>query len=198
MKSNKRMMLLLGTILALALVTGAVFAGTTGEGNVTITSGSSLSGGGLADVSPLSDSFTLFQGNAQKISGVELYKINLASSTVRNQIRVHLSLLNPQEMSQVLNNPNSWVEIDITYEVSSGEDFTLSTGERVKIATLRVDADNHMTRERGNITLLPEMGGDSIDTETYWVLGTIKTPGGAPPGQQGQVGDLDIHIDVRK
>lgn len=194
---DKKRFLFLGIAVA-ALLTGSIFAATTGEGQLSLTTGSSLPGGGLADVTPLAESFTLTQGNAQKVAGVELHRIDLGSSTIRNQIRVHASLLNPGDMSKVLNNPNSWVEVFLAYRVSSGEDFTLSTGEKVKIASLRVGADNHMTRENGSVALLPEMGGDEIDSDTYWVLGTIKTPGGAPPGQQEQVGFLRFHVEVRK
>ena len=185
-------------VLVIALISIATFASTTGQGNVVITAGSSLPGGGLADITALSDPFTVFQGNAQKISGLELHRIDLASSAIADQIRVQISLINAENMSQVLSNPYSWVEISIVYQVSSGQNFTLSTGEKVKIASLRVDADNHMTREHGSITLLPEMGGDSIDTDTYWVLGSVTIPGGAPPGQQNQLGVLNIHVDVRK
>lgn len=194
---NKKKLLFFG-IMAVLLTMGIVFAATTGEGQVSITTGSSLPGGGLADVTPLTDSFTLTQGNAQKVAGVELHRIDLGNSTIRNQIRVYVSLLNPGEMSRALNNPNSWVEVFLVYRVSSGEDFTLSTGENVKIASLRISADNHVTRENGSITLLPQMGEDAIDTSTYWVLGTIKTPGGSPPGQQEQAGSLKFYVEVRK
>ncbi|MDP2735903.1 MAG: hypothetical protein Q8P12_06895, partial [bacterium] len=122
----------------------------------------------------------------------------LGSTTIRDQIKWHVSLLNPQDMGQVLNNPNSWIQIEVVYRVSSGEDYTLSTGELVKVATLKESVNNHMTRQNGDMLLQPEMGGDSIDNDTYWLLASIMVPGGAPPGQQSQIGSMSIVCnDVR-
>lgn len=189
--------LLASVVLIAAFLTIGVFAATTGTGSVTISSGSTAAGGGVADVTPISDTFTIFQGNAQKISGVELYKVDLGSSTYRDRVKLSIYLLDPENMGAVLSNPHSFIEIQVAYEVNSGEDYTLDTGEKVKVATLRESVDTHLSRQNGEMLLLPTMGGDSVDTDTYYILGSITVPGGIPPGQQEQISNLRIVCEAR-
>lgn len=190
-------MLFVSAVLIAALLTVGVFAATTGTGALPINSGSTAAGGGVADVIPISDTFTIFQGNSQKISGVELYKVDLGSSTYRDQVKLFIYLLDPENMGAVLSNPHSFIEIHVAYEVNSGEDYTLDAGTKVKVATLRESVDTHLTRQNGEILLLPTMGGDSIDTDTYYLLGSITVPGGIPPGQQIQINSLRIVCEAR-
>lgn len=190
-------MLFGSAVLVTALVSIGVFAATTGTGELTIASGSTAVGGGVADVTPVSDTFTIIQGNSQRIRGVELCKIDLGSSTLRDEIKLSVYLLDPENMGAVLSNPHSFIEMQVAYEVSSGEDFTLDSGAKVKVATLRESVDTHLSRQNGEILLLPTMGGDSIDTDTYYLLGSITVPGGIPPGQQTKINNLQIVCEVR-
>ncbi|MDP2734624.1 MAG: hypothetical protein Q8P12_00265, partial [bacterium] len=98
---------------ALLLVTSATYAATTGGGTLPITSGSSLTSGGVAEITALNEAFTIVQGKTQKISGIEVCRADLGSTTIRDQIKWHVTLLNPQDMGQVLNNPNSWIQIEV-------------------------------------------------------------------------------------
>jgi hypothetical protein len=193
---NKKRAFLLIAMFMFAITAGA-FAATAATGTLPISSGSSASEGGVADVTPFSDSFTIIQGNAQKIKGHRLCKADLGSSAIRDQVKIFVTLKNPQNISAVLNNPNAWIAIEVTYEVSSGQTYTLSDGKKVKVATLQQSIDNNLTRQNADIMLRPTMGEDSIDTDTYYILGSITVPGGSPPGQQQQLASLTFSCKVR-
>lgn len=189
----RRKFILIGV--AILLLAGVIlsWAATSGGQNLSISSGSTASGGGVADVTALSSSFTITQGKAQKINGVELFRIDLGNSSYKDKIKIHFYLLNPEDMGQVLNNPHAFINVQVCYKVDSGEDFTLGDGTKVK----KTSATGMITLESGETVLTPTMGLDSTDNDTYWVLGSITTPGGVPSGQQSQLTQLRFHCEVR-
>lgn len=192
---SKGFYFLLALLVAALFFTG-VFAASIGTGNLSILSGSSTNDGKAADISYPGDAFVIIEGKAQKIRGIRVCNVDMGNASFRDRIEIRAMLLDPQDMGQVLNNPNSWIEIVVAYEVSSGEDFILSNGKKVKVATLRESVDNHMTRNNGDIQFMPQMGGTSIDLDTYYILGSIMVLGGAPPGQQDNLNSLTIICDA--
>lgn len=190
---RKKKIIVVAAIVLLLTVTAVSWAVNNDSQNLSISSGSTASGGRVADTTALSSSFTITQGQAQKISGVELFRIDLGSAVYRNDIKIFLLLRNPEDIGSVLNNPHAFIEIQVAYKVNSGQDYTLGDGTKVK----NTSATGIMDIENGDIILTPVMGGDTVDTDTYWVLGSITTPGGIPPGQQSQLNQLDFYIDVR-
>ena len=190
---GKKKIVLIGTAVLLLIGTVVSWASTSTGQSVSISSGSTASGGGVADTTRLLSSFTMTQGQAQKISGLELFRVDLGSAVYRNDIRIFFSLLNPEDIGKVLNNPRAFIEIQVGYKVNSGEDYTLGDGTKVK----KTLASGIISVERGEIVLFPAMGEDTIDSDTYWVLGAITAPGGVPPGQQAQLNELRFYLDVR-
>lgn len=190
----KKRMLVIG--LALVSLLGAVlsWAATNDTQGLPIASGSSLPGGAVANPTSLSNTFTITQGRAEKISGVELYKIDLGNASFYNRVSIFIYLLNPEDIGKVLNNPNAFINVQVAYKVNDGEDYTLSDATKVKVDT---STSAIITRESGQILLQPTNIG-TVDTDTYYILGSITTPGGVPPGQQTQLTELRSFCEVRK
>ncbi|MDO8567577.1 MAG: hypothetical protein Q7R57_02545, partial [Dehalococcoidales bacterium] len=94
-------------VLATLVSTAAVWTATSAGLSLSITPGGS-NGSVVTSLTSIGSTFSIDKGSAQKISGVELYKIQLGSAQFSNLIRINLALLNPDDMGRVLNNPNSF------------------------------------------------------------------------------------------
>jgi uncharacterized membrane protein len=139
----------------------------------------------------LNGSFTLNQGRAQKIEGIELFEVNLGSPRFSDQIRINLLLTNPDAMRSVLNNPNSYIEVAVWYEDSNGTHTLSGTTTKVKKDESASAIIHDMN---ANVLLLPSIPNQ----EKLYILASIMVPGGSPPGQQPPEGSqLDFFIDVR-
>lgn len=188
--SRKHLALLMaaGTLLA----TGTSWATTTGIIQPPISLGSTLEGGGVATVTARSGSFTVEQGKAQQIAGVELFQIDLGAARFSDLITVEVLLLNPGDLSRVLNNPNAYMDVALWFESASGT-YTLSDGV-TKVAK-DLAAEGRINRASGAVVLQPRTPA----VTRYYVLATITTPGGGVPSneQQGQLTRLDFHSEVR-
>ena len=62
------------------------WAATSGSAGVSITSGRSLPRGAVAEVTALDGTFTITRGKAEVIAGVELFQVDLASSSYSSQV----------------------------------------------------------------------------------------------------------------
>lgn len=189
---RKKILLIIAVFLLLASTLS--WAATSSGQNISVSSGSTAAAGGVSDVTALSSSFTITQGRAQRISGVELYKVDLGSASYRNNVKFFLTLLSPEDMGQVLSNPHAFIQVEVCYKVTSGEDYTLGDGTKVK----KTSASGMITAESADLVLFPTMGGDTADSDTYYVLGSITVPGGVPAGQQTQLTELDFYLNVRR
>ena len=189
----KKKFIIIGMIMMLLAGSVISWAASSASQDITISSGSSASGGGVADVTPLSDSFFVTQGKTEKISGLEMFRIDIGNASYNDDIRVSFTLLNPEDVGKVLSNPHSFIDVQVCYEVDFDEDYILNDGS----TKVKKSVNSIVTMERGHILLMPTMGGTSIDEDTYWILGSITTPGGVPPGQQEQLGEMNFYCDVR-
>jgi hypothetical protein len=139
----------------------------------------------------LNGNFTLNQGRAQKIEGIELFEVNLGSPRFSDQVRINLLLTNPDAMRSVLNNPNSYIKVAVWYEDPSGTHTLSGTTTKVK----KDEAASAIIHDmNANVLLLPSIPNQA----KLYILASITVPGGAPPGQQPPAGSqLDFFIDVR-
>lgn len=155
--------------------------------------GSSGSGQIVTQVVPIGETFSITRGKAQKISGVELYKIELGDAQFSNLIRIHIALINPLDIGKVLNSSNSFIEMKIYYPGTGAEEITLNYDSSKALPDTGDRAYGIMTRESGDITLFPSV----IGQDTLYILASITTPGGPPPGQQEELTELKFYVDIR-
>jgi len=182
--------------MALLLVTLAtsvtVWAQTASSVGISISAGG-MEGKVVANLTAIGETFSITQGKAQKISGVELYKIELASAQFSNLVRINLTLLNPQDIGKVLSNPNSFIEVGVYYPGTGDGQVTLDYDGTTVIPDSTDKARAVMSRVIGDVLLFPSVTGQ----DTLYILASINTPAGPPPGQQEQLTALDFYIDVR-
>jgi hypothetical protein len=154
-----------------------------------------VSGGRVVnEVTPIGETFSLVVGKGSTISGLELYRIDLSSGLYTNLLRIHLALVNANEIGKVLSNPNAFVSVGV-YHPGTGEgQVTLhSNGVRV-IPDNDSRATAVMNRTAGDVLLYPGVMGQT----TLYLLASVHVPsGGTPPGQQEQLRDLRFNADVR-
>lgn len=187
---KKRLLLSVGIIIAL-LGTVTAWMQTSASNALNISPESTLASGEIVVVTPLSSSFTITQGAAQIVTGVELYQIDLGAARFSDLIRVEVILLNPQDVGKVLNNPNAYIDIGVWYEDGNGL-HTLTDNTKVsKDPGTRASA--RMSKTVGNVYIYPSV----TMRDTLYILASITTPGGIPPGQQVQLFDLKFYCDVR-
>lgn len=141
----------------------------------------------LAIVTPVSDNLIVSQGSAQRIEGVGLYEISLGAPRFSDQLKIHILLTNPEGIRQALNNPNAFIDIAVWYPDENGT----HTFQDIQVS--KNIAEGRMSTERGSILLNPTVPGQS----TLYILASIVVPGGAPPGAQIQLNQLEFYVDVR-
>jgi hypothetical protein len=182
------------TIILLLTLAGSAIAWTQTSGTVstTITAGGS-NGDIISSITAIGETFTITKGKAQKISGIELYKITLTDAQFCNLIRINIALLNPQDIGKVLNNPNSFIQVQVYYPGTGADEVTLDYDGSKAIPDTGYGASAIMSRAVGDVLLSPTITGQT----TLYILASINTPGGPPPGQQAQLTDLKFYIDVR-
>ena len=192
--TRKRVAILL-LVVALVAATSS-WAATTGTRGTSISVGSTLASGEVADVTSLSDSFTVRHGAAQVVSGVELYQIDLGGPEFSDQVAIEVLLLNPLDIGGVLNNPNAYIDVAVWYEDEISGTHTLSASI-TPVSTRQVSKDTtaeaYMSKVGGDVLLQPSIAG----VTRYYILASITTPGGVPPGQQQQLTQLKFFCKVR-
>ena len=154
--------------------------------------------GQLAEITPIDEEFHLIKNKkAWKIGGIELYEIELVDTDVCDEVRIRLTLLNPYDMGQVFNNPNSFIDLGVWYPVEptgAEESVVLDHNGQTVWRDDSAKASRIMTSKLGAVVLYPS----KTVTSTLYILASIMVPGGAPPGQQGQLTDLRIQCSVEK
>lgn len=181
---------LIVTLLATAISWTAT--ATSGTGSVNISSGSSLANGEIASVTALSGAFTTSQGAAAVETGIELYQIDLGAARFSDLVSMHVLLLNPWDTGKALNNPNAWIDVAVYYPDATGA-VTLSDGTTKVSLDTGEFASARVTRQTGEVLLRPSVANQS----RLYILASITTPGGIPPGQQQQITSLKFFVQVR-
>jgi len=145
----------------------------------------------------IGETFSIIQGKAQKIAGIELYEIVLAEVDVCADVRIHLTLLNPYDMGKALNNPHSFIDVGVWYPVKptdAQESVELDHNGQTVWRDDGAKASAMMSQVFGNVVLHPS----KTVTSTLYILASIMVPGGAPPGQQEELTDLRFQCLIEK
>ncbi len=197
-----------GLGVALLAGTSVAFLNTNGTASASISPLSTSYGGKGIDVVPVSNTVTVTNGMAQTQAGVELYRIDMASATLGDQLLIHFDWLNGQDAQKVLNNPNAWIQVGV-YDNSgtapSGSPLACPTGQYLLAdptnGNVCVSADSggqasaQLTAANADALLVPSQNPTS-DTSLYLVA-SITTPGHAPPGQQSGLTTLRYNVDAQ-
>ena len=191
-----------GLGVALLAGTSAAFLNTNSTGSASISPLSTSYGGRGIDVVPVSNSVTVTNGRAQTVAGVELYRLDLASKTLGDQLLIHFDWVNGQDAQKVLNNPNAWIQVGIydnngVIPVSNACSSGLYlSGDNVCVsADAGAQASAQLTAASADALLIPSQNPTS-DSALYLVA-SITTPGHAPPGQQSNLTTLQYNVDAR-
>ena len=186
-------------------VTGLAFLATGGASGGTVSLGSTLAHGAVATVVPFNYTLTVTNGQAQTVSGVELYKVDLGNASRSDRLRVDFSWLDPQDAQKVLNNPNAWIQVglyDYAAAASGGacpsgqtvaEDPDSSDAQVCLTPDPGATASAQLTQAHADANLLTSVAGQGA----VYILAAITTPGHAPPGQQSQLDTLSFNAAVR-
>ena len=137
------------------------------------------------------------QGATRKTRGVELYEIKMGTVELCAQVGIDLLLQNAQDMGQVLNSPNAFIDVGIWYPEDTGSEsfVTLDRTGQTLWKDDDPEASKLMSRENGMVTLYPSQ----TVTSTLHILGSIVVGSknqGYPEGQQGQL--LKFWVEVKK
>jgi len=186
----KRRLFIIALLLVTLTINVTAWAQTASSVGLDISAGG-IDGKVVANLTAIGETFSITRGKAQKISGVELYKIELGDARFSNLIRINLALLNAEDIGRVLNNPNSFIEVGVYYPGTGDGEVTLDYDGTTAVPDNAARAI--MSRVIGDILLLPSVTGQ----DTLYILASISTPAGPPPGQQEQLTALDFYIDVR-
>ena len=177
----------------LAALAGSIAAWTQSSSSLDLgISAGGTNGQVVTNLTAIGETFSITRGAAQRIAGVELYKIDLGDAQFSNLIRINVALLNPWDMGGVLNNPNSFIQMSVYYPGTGDGQVTLDYDRTTAIPDNGARASAMMSRVVGDALLFP-----SVITDTLYILGSIMVPGGPPPGQQEQLTDLEFYCDVR-
>lgn len=183
-------------VLVLAALVGSTisWAATAGFTSISISPRGSLSGQ-IANVTALSGTFSVTQGKAQKVAGVELFKITMGVPEYSHLINVSMAILNPEEIERVLINPGAYIDVQVWYPGSGDGFITINDGgNQVNVVQdTATKASARLSGIMGAALLQPSR----VNQTTYYILASITTSGGLPPGQQEQLFNLRFWIDVR-
>ena len=140
---------------------------TGGNASVPITAGNPDAAGRISSVVALTPTtYSVPNGNALKVQGVDLYDITNIHSPAINNLTARFYVLNPQDMAGVLANPNSFLLVKVT----EYDDPEVVYGSAM------------VTRERASVLLQPT--GIPGSTSRLKLRAEVVVPGGSPPGVQ--------------
>ncbi len=177
--------------LATLLVCTVSWATTTLSMSIAVTPASILAGGVLAVPESMDGTFTVARGAAQVIDGIELFHIQVGDARFSDSLRIHLAVINPAELSDVLSNPNAHINVSLWHEDPEGEhalqDNTPVSPDPSALATAR------LSRLTTTALLQPSITGQ----QHLYVLAELVVPGGGPPGQQAELKELHFWCEIR-
>ena len=203
---------LLAIVLSLSTYAFAATAGTLDLNLVSATriqppAGATTTGGKVAKVEWMGETVTRPVGKkATLVSGVDLFKLTLVSSSYSDRIRIEVLWTDPQNAGQVLNNPNSYIRARVYYYGGPGGGWPTCDAADQRLVTVTAlndttvcpttsvtDFGEAILTKRGSARyLMPSTAGQ----DTLWVLGDIVVPGGVPAGQQSQLSGLGFVATV--
>lgn len=197
--TKKRLVLvLLGVAL---LVTSVSWAQSTLSTGTSIAPASSLSGGKIAEITPLQATFTVSRGAAKKQSDMKLYKIILGNPQYSHQIRI--MILNLDSVSEALRNPGSYYDLFVYYATDSATWTATANENRGKygnvflVRDMGKKATARLSRVVGEVLLQPTVLNQG---ELYIVAEVVIPTGqGSKPNEPNPpaVPALQFYLAVR-
>ena len=103
--------------------------------------------------------------------------------------------MDPWNASEALNNPNAWIDTQVWYAGSGAGEITITDKDGASVTVIQdANVTERLSRVNGEVLIEPTISGQG----TLYILASVTTPGGIPPGQQDQLDSLDFWCDVRK
>lgn len=175
-----------------------------GQVTLTIRAPSTTSNGRSTEVTDTSTAVSITKGNTQKVSGHQIFRVEVGEPSISDRVTGEIIWLNSDQASQVLSNPNSYIDIGFFHD--SGADPSGGCPADQFKTKNQLGTDICVTSSAANSSfssqlLTPMLANGLISSETadqqyLYVLATINVPGGGPPGQQALSGTLDFHLQL--
>jgi|SRR5579875_730839 len=193
--------------LAFALLAGCTvaFLASTGIVGTSIAGGPTLAGGASWDVVPISHSIAYAGGRAVTVTGLELYRIDVANPADSARIHVSFAWIDPYDANKVLRNPHAVILVGLYDKAGSP-----SSGDQCPPAQVYVDDPANgplclaLDPQQGSVAALTRKVADVLLTSSvahqaslYIVAAIVVGKGTAPPGQQGQLGSLTFYASAQ-
>ncbi|HEX7066517.1 MAG TPA: hypothetical protein VF199_15710 [Bacillales bacterium] len=198
MRVHKRnvLILLIGALFAVTFVSWA--AGQALRLQIHVES-KTLPNGKPVEVTPITDGtvHTVKKGQAHKLAGLQLYKIEIADPSWAELAQIYLSI-----GSESNARGKWWVKAGLYYEVATDEDFILDDGTKIKKFSGEKAEEYLQSEDSDGLlmtgALIPDDGNDSTSRTTLYIIGSYTKMGHKPsPGQQKELYKLQFHCMVR-
>lgn len=184
----------LSLVAALVLGCGVAYLEASGVVSTSISGGSALAGGASWDVVPVANSVAYQGGRAVTLTGVGLYRIDIANSANRNRIRVNLAWVDPHDAAKALHNPHAFLLLGLYHQVGP-----LSRGKRCAAGGIYVDDPVNgglcfaIDESEASEAALARQSADA-----FLVASIVAGKGDyAPAGQQGQLESLSFYASAQ-
>ncbi|MBS7631260.1 hypothetical protein KEJ47_06765 [Candidatus Bathyarchaeota archaeon] len=164
--------------LFLISISSLIWASQSNQFNLSISTGSTATSGGVADVTSISQTVTMTWGKAQRIYGQAIFNISNIAHGMVNRLLIHVILTDPQDLIKVFGNRHAYINVTVS-------DSSNTPGN--------VYAWDILSEE--NTEVLLKTQGVPIETTKLYIQVTIRVPGGPPPGQQEKQ-SLDYYCKV--
>ena len=150
---------------------------------------------------------SIIVGNAQKIAGHQLFRIEVGDPVLSDRVQAIVFWLNSEQATQVLSNPNSFVDIGFFHDSGTAPSGSPTACPADEFKTLNQLGNEICVTPSApdssfnNQILTPMLAEGTIISTTasqqyLYVLATIYVPGGAVPGQQPLSGTLDFELQL--
>ena len=150
---------------------------------------------------------SIIVGNAQTISGHQLFRIEVGDPVLSDRVQAIVFWLNSEQATQVLSNPNSFIDIGFFHDSGTAPSGSPTACPADEFKTLNQLGNEICVTPSApdssfnNQILTPILAEGTIISTTasqqyLYVLATIYVPGGAVPGQQPLSGTLDFELQL--
>ena len=159
-------------------------------------------------VSPMSVTATVAHGRAQLDAGMETARIDIASGAT-GTLLANVGWLDPQDFAKVLHNPHAYILAGL-YQEDATTTSGLASGGSCASGEYQIDdsANGELCVEQmsggGALGILTASGADVVlqapvtsSLTAAYVLTAIYVKDNAPPGQQGQLANLQFFVSAQ-
>lgn len=205
--SPRRVLFAATAILLLSMTSVSYLADTGSSVTLTIATPSRTANGLPVEVNDTSTPVSIIKGKTQSVAGHQLFRVEVGEPSVSDRVRGVVFWLNSNKASQVLSNPNSYIEIGFFHDSGNLPQGTppacpsneFKTENQLGVDICVTESAPGDTFEEQLLTPIRAIGtivSKTADQQYLYVLATINVPGGAPPGQQPLSGTLDFQLQL--